>query len=81
MKSNTCSIFDFNPTNEELVYIAGYHITEEEYARRAADIFTLHADIAYLMLKRGDLTAMETWTEKLPDTLKQDFYNSVPYMI
>lgn len=81
MEKNSSSIFDFNPTKEELVYIAGYHITEAEYTRRAADVFTLYADIAYLMLKRGDLITMEIWINKLPVTLKQDFYNSITYLI
>lgn len=72
------TIFDHNPTPDELFFVFGknkteYSAEEMEYLDNA----TLNLHIAYLYEKRGDKTMMNKYASKLPDDMRNDFYNII----
>lgn len=63
------TIFDYNPTSEELNRIGYIKITKDMYLERF-NTDTYNIDLAYLMYFRNNRSAMKVYIEKVDDTMR-----------
>ena len=74
------TIFDYNPTEKELINIYGRAITLDYYVKHR-DRISAYRDLGLLFIIRNDRKKAEEYAEKLPIIMQESFWRTVCHML